>query len=200
MKRCLQFLLQHQWKACSQHNWESMGHGSPKAKPMKQGFSNVGYNIQLPLAGPVYKISAAFSFKECKTELISWYMIFQDWLLGRAVGVHLCRDVHKVAVNSGAKKVLTWDSVEITASNFVCFPNTVQSCFVEVALNGLMESCFSCSSLKVLFFEDGSGLTVRSVLCNCWVFHAMESYHLHYLEQLKARVCKPPWSELMLRL
>lgn len=110
---------------------------------MKQGFSNVGYNIQLPLAGPVYKISAAFSFKECKTELISWYMIFQDWLLGRAVRVHLCRNMHKLAVNSGAETVLSWDSVEITASNFICFPNTGQSCFVEVALNELMESCFS---------------------------------------------------------
>lgn len=74
----------------------------------------MGYNIQLPLAGLVCKLSAAFSFEECKTELISWHMIFQDWLLGRAVRGHLCRDVHKFSVNSGAKKALTWDRVEIT--------------------------------------------------------------------------------------
>lgn len=40
MKGRLRFLLQHQWKACSQHNWASMGHGSAQAKPMKQGFTN----------------------------------------------------------------------------------------------------------------------------------------------------------------
>lgn len=93
------------------------------------------YNIQLPLAGLVCEVSAAFSFKECKTELISWYMIFQDWLLGWAVRVHLCRDMHKLAVSSGAKKALTWDSVEITLTSLPCFLNTVHSCFIEAALN-----------------------------------------------------------------
>lgn len=37
---------------------------------------SVGYNIQLPLAVLAYKVSAAFSFKECISELISRHMIF----------------------------------------------------------------------------------------------------------------------------
>lgn len=93
----------------------------------------MGYNIHIPLAGLVCKVYAAFSFRECKTELISWHMIFQDWLLGRALRVHLCRDVHRLAVNLEAKKILTWDSVENT--NLPCFLSTVHICFVEVAFN-----------------------------------------------------------------
>lgn len=92
----------------------------------------MGCNIQLPLVGLVCNVSAAFSFKECKTELISWLMVFQDWLLGRALRVHLCRDMHKLAVSSGTENALTWGGVEITLTSLPCF---LTSCFVEVALN-----------------------------------------------------------------
>lgn len=60
-------------------------------------------------------------------------MVFQVWLLGRALRVHLCVDVHRLAVNSEAKKVLAWDNVE--NPNLPCFPSTVPSGFVEVSLN-----------------------------------------------------------------
>lgn len=100
----------------------------------------VGYNIQLPLAGLVCEVCAAFSFKECKTELISWHMIFQGLLLGRAVRVHLCRDMHKLAMSSRTEHAHTWGSMEITLTSLPCFLN---SCFVKVALNQLMEYPFA---------------------------------------------------------
>lgn len=66
-----------------------------------KGLLSVGYNTQLPLAGLVYKVSAAFSFKERISELISCHMVFQDWLPGRGLRVHLCsRLQHSVGVHS----------------------------------------------------------------------------------------------------